>query len=171
MFSLPSQPRCRPRAPARSSPAPGHPKTLVCLSPRAGHEETRHHDAAGHRAVLRGVPAHLDAGKVARPGCDTPNHSVGPPWSPQVGAPAAGAGPGPVWHRGGLGWQGRCWGQQEQEWEHCDSSAKDGVWELPPSPKRACGMPSVLSPGRYRVPKSPPVPASQKLFLMWHAIS
>lgn len=62
------------RAPLAHSPRAGtggdvsvsllsHGFHLGFLSTRAGHEEARHHDAAGHGAVLRGVPAHLDAGK------------------------------------------------------------------------------------------------------------
>lgn len=45
------------------------------------------------------------------------------------------------------------------------------MWELPPAPERACDIPRVLSPGRYRVPKSLAVLAFRKLFLMLHPIS
>ena len=53
---------------------------LGFLSTRAGHEEARHHDAAGHGAVLRGVPAHLDAGKGAWMGCGGARGEAGGHW-------------------------------------------------------------------------------------------
>lgn len=60
-----------------------------------------------------------------------------------------------------------------RKWEHCGSSVKNGVWvwEIPPSPRRACNIHSVLSPGRYRVPKSLAMFSFQKLFLMLPPIS
>lgn len=53
---------------------------LGFLSTRAGHEEARHHDAAGHGAVLRGVPAHLDAGKGAWMGYGGARGEAGGHW-------------------------------------------------------------------------------------------
>lgn len=61
-------PRC-PEVAAGFPPGPSdRPDFIWFLSARVGHEEARHHDAAGHGAVLRGVLAHLDAGEGARRG-------------------------------------------------------------------------------------------------------
>lgn len=110
------QPPCRAPAPALTPRhvAPLHRVTPKFISsffpPRAGHEETRHHDAAGHGAVLRGVLAHLDAGNAARAGTwhPKPCHGVtvpclSPSPGPHVGPPAVGALPALIRRGDGLG--------------------------------------------------------------------
>lgn len=155
-----------------------HPKThLVFLVTSIGHEETRHHDTAGHGTVLRGVLAHLDAGNVARSGLGHPKqrHDVtvpclSPSPGPQVRPQAVGALPAPMWCGVGLGTGGRGDVGDSRTGRVTVVSTLGCEGHLCP-PDETQIIPGGLSPAGYLVPKSLPVLALPKFFLLLHPIS